>query len=88
MIKRETWRTFRQTGLLWWVNRGLHLFGWAIVLQIEDDGEATEAFPARVSFRGFSSQDEAEGFTKLTEHLKSQFTEGKKNAKESRKTDL
>jgi hypothetical protein len=82
MIKRATWGEFRQTGLLWWVNRGLHLFGWAIVLIVEDDGgEVTEAYPARVSFRGFSGQEEAEGFTKLTAYLKEQY-KGKKNAKE------
>lgn len=31
-VRRRSWEDFRNTGLLWFVNRVLHLFGWAIVL--------------------------------------------------------
>ena len=56
------------------------MFGWAIVLIVEDDGgEVTDAYPTRVPFRGFSNQEEAEGFTKLTAYLKEQY-KGKKDA--------
>lgn len=67
-MKRRTWDEFRASGLLWWVNRALHLFGWAIVVEMED-GEAIDAYPAKVEFRGFEQQDETEGFQKLTNHL-------------------
>ncbi len=68
MIKK-TWREFQDSGLLWWVNRSLHLFGWAIVVIEEDEGEIMEVYPARVQYRGFSQSTEGEGFVKLTKHL-------------------
>lgn len=67
----EAWRRFREAGLLWWVNRGLHLFGWAIVLAFdEDSGEVVAAYPERVIYRGFSEASEQRGFEKLTYYLK------------------
>ena len=69
IIEKRKWEEFQNAGLLWWVNRALHLFGWAIVLQVEDSGAVTDAYPARVQFRGFSERNESEGFIKLTEHL-------------------
>ena len=70
MVERKTWKEFQDSKLLWWVNRSLHLFGWAIVVNYEDNGDIFEVYPARVSFRGFDEKTEEEGFIKLTEHLK------------------
>lgn len=55
--------------MLWWVNRGLHLFGWAIVAKVEDDGSISAIYPARTQYRGFDSQAEAEGFAALNAHM-------------------
>jgi hypothetical protein len=68
MIKK-TWKEFRECKLLWWVNRSLHLFGWAIVIVQEEDGTISDCYPARVQYRGFSEDAEDEGFTVLTQHL-------------------
>ena len=68
MIKK-TWKEFQQCKLLWWVNRSLHLFGWAIVIQTEESGEITDVYPARVTFRGFVEADEDSGFEELTRYL-------------------
>lgn len=68
MIKK-TWKEFQQSMLLWWVNRSLHLFGWAIVFEEEDDGSISKVYPARVSYRGFCEGAESEGFKGLTEYL-------------------
>ncbi len=68
MIKK-TWKEFQQCKLLWWVNRSLHLFGWAIVIQTEESGEITDVYPARVKFRGFVEDDEESGFEGLTRYL-------------------
>lgn len=65
----ESWRAFRETGLLWWVNRTLHLFGWTISLTVEEDGTVTAARPERVRFRGFERKDEEEGFRMLHDYL-------------------
>ena len=66
MITKKTWEEFRSTGLLWFINTILHMFGWAIVVQI-DDGKITEAYPARVKFRGFSEDRNTEGYQLVTE---------------------
>lgn len=67
-MRRESWRAFQMCGLLWWVNRTLHLFGWAIVLSEAEDGSVT-AFPARVGYRGFDEETEDQGFKALTAHM-------------------
>ena len=68
---RKTWKEFRECKLLWWVNRSLHLFGWAIVIEQEEneEGTVTSAYPARVPYRGFPEEIEDEGFAVLTKHL-------------------
>lgn len=67
-MTRKSWRDFQLCGLLWWVNRTLHLFGWTIVLSEAEDGSVT-AFPARTSYRGFDEKTEEHGFKTLTANL-------------------
>ena len=69
MVKKDNWEEFRNSKLLWFVNRTLHVFGWAIILVIDDNGKCTEAYPARVKFRGFDEKSETEGFYGLTKYL-------------------
>jgi hypothetical protein len=69
-MKEATWKEFLDLKLLWWVNRSLHLFGWAIVVIQESDGTISKVFPAKVTFRGFSEDVEQEGFEKLSNYLK------------------
>ena len=52
MIKK-TWKEFQECKLLWWVNRSLHIFGWAIVVEEQEDGTISNCYPARVVYRGF-----------------------------------
>ena len=68
-MKRKTWKEFQESKLLWWVNRTLHLFGWAIVLCEEEDGTISDCYPARITFRGFPEKLEEEGFVGLTKYL-------------------
>ena len=63
------WEEFKEVGLLWWINRMLHLFGWAIVFAYSEDGKLAKVYPARVKFRGFSTGVETEGFKRLSEYL-------------------
>jgi hypothetical protein len=69
MLDKRSWKEFQDAGLIWWCNRVLHLFGWAIVLEVENDGSISNAYPARCAFRGFDSETEAEGFKKVTESV-------------------
>ena len=69
MVRKKTWKEFQDTHLLWWINRILHTFGWAIVMIMAEDGSITDAYPARVKFRGFKEKDEEEGFIGLSEYV-------------------
>ncbi len=70
MLEKKTWMDFKESGLLWFINRTLHLFGWSICLYLDDDGNLIEAYPARCKFRGFPEKSEREGFEDLTGYLK------------------
>jgi len=69
MVTKKTWKEFQTSKLLWWINRILHTFGWAIVVVQQEDGSITDAYPARVRFRGFSEENEGDGFVGLTSYL-------------------
>lgn len=69
MITESTWQEFADSGLFWWTNRSLHLFGWALVREVEEDGTIIRIYPARCTFRGFSEDVETNGFKKLTTHI-------------------
>jgi len=81
MIDKKTWKEFRESGLLWWVNMILHTFGWAICFDMED-GEVLEVFPARVKFRGFDNEHNTEGYIKVSQYLKENVDEIEKEARE------
>ncbi len=70
MVEKRTWAEFREIGLLWWVNRTLHLFGWVIAIEFDEAGkEITNCYPARTKFRGFEHEAEEDGFIKLSKYL-------------------
>ena len=69
IIDKKTWQEFRNSGLLWWINMILHTFGWAIVIDVEGDGTISNAYPARVKFRGFDEKSNDEGYQKVSEYL-------------------
>jgi hypothetical protein len=64
-IHRVRWKEFRESGLLFFINTILHAFGWVIVVDVNEQGEITEAFPARTIFRGFSEKNQTEGYKML-----------------------
>lgn len=80
-LGKKDWKDFQNTGLLWWINRILHTFGWAIVLIQEEDGSISSAYPARVSYRGFELIDEEEGYRKVSSFLKTEANQLSEEAK-------
>lgn len=70
MVTKKTWKEFRESGFLWWINMILHTFGWAIVIDVDDNGEITDAYPARVKFRGFGEKNNTEGYIKVSQYMK------------------
>ena len=69
MSEKKTWKEFKDTGLLWLINSLLHLFGWAICLEV-NEGVVTDVFPVRVKFRGFSESDNTEGYKKISQYMR------------------
>jgi hypothetical protein len=65
MTERKTGKEFRESGLLWFINTILHMFGWAICLNIVTD----EIYAARCKFRGFDEKSNDEGYKKVTEYM-------------------
>lgn len=70
MVDKRTWDEFRQSGLLWFINTILHAFGWAICVELDDNGSTVSAFPARVKYRGFSLDCNEAGYRKVSQYLK------------------
>lgn len=75
MITKKTWNDFRKSGFLWWINMILHTFGWAIVVTIDDNGEITNAYPARVTLRGFGEMNNTAGYIKVSQYMKENASE-------------
>lgn len=82
MVTGKSRKEFRESGLLWWINMILHTFGWALVIEVEDDGSISNAYPARVKFRGFIEEHNTEGYIKVSGYLKENAAELEKEALE------
>jgi len=68
-VDKKSWKEFRDSGFLWWINMILHTFGWAIVVDVDDDGTIIEAWPARVRFRGFADDRNTKGYIQISEYM-------------------
>ena len=81
MVNKKSWSEFRETGLLLFINQILHVFGWSIVFEIEDD-EVKGVYPARVGFRGFDNEDVSESYLKISKFLDKNSAELLKEAED------
>ncbi len=79
MIKKKEWSEFRNTGLLLFINQILHVFGWAIVFEIDGD-KLKSVYPVRTKFRGFDNQLVAESYAKISKYIKENAEELEKEA--------
>lgn len=71
MVTKKTWQEFRDTGLFLFINSILHVFGWCIIVEVDKKTNSiTDAYPARVKFRGFSEDDYDEAHKKIGSYLK------------------
>lgn len=69
MIEKISIKEFKDSGALWWINQQLHLFGMAIVVEMDDNNEPTKMYPVRCNFRGFSEEVNTRNYKKLTNYL-------------------
>jgi hypothetical protein len=70
MLEEISWEEFRETGLFWFVNTILHVFGLALVLEYDENNNLQRVFPARCKFRGFSEESNTKNYKKVTEYMK------------------
>lgn len=72
------------TGLMWWINRALHVFGWAIVVEVmEADGSVVDVYPARVTYLGFPAEAEDRGFMRVRTWMEQNAAELRAHAQEA-----
>jgi len=81
MVNKKDWNEFRSTGLVLIINQILHIFGWAIVFEVENN-EVKNVYPARVKFRGFGNDSTSEAYKKLSEYMLENAEELNKEAQE------
>lgn len=55
------------------VNQTLHLFGWSICIE-QENGEVVDVYPARVKYRGFPEESNANGYKRVTKYLEENIT--------------
>lgn len=84
MVKEKSWTEFKNDGLLWFVNTILHVFGWSLVVEYDNDNktEIKRAFPARVKYRGFDPQLNDKGYINISRYLVKNSNELFKEANE------
>jgi len=75
MVHKKSWDEFRNTGLLFFINQILHVFGWAIVFDFETynqktgTGKIKAVYPARVKYRGFGPDQVSTGYRKMSQFM-------------------
>jgi hypothetical protein len=69
MITARTWGDFRQAGMLWLVNTILQVFGWSIVVIVDNDGTEIDAVPVRTRFRGFGDAEITKGHQNVAAYM-------------------
>lgn len=79
--KEPTWKEFQSTGLLLFINTFLHIFGWCIVIERDDEG-ADRAYPACTSWRGFSEDSMARAYRNLTKKMQEDLPQLLEDTKE------
>ena len=82
MITKKTSIEFREAGLLFITNQLLHIFGYALVYDFDDNGELKEVYPARVKFRGFGEKQIEEGYKRISKYMKDNADELEKESRE------
>ena len=79
MITIKDWTEFRNTGLVLFINQILHVFGWAIVFDMDGD-IVKSVYPARVKFRGFGEESTSKAYQKISKYMEENASELSKEA--------
>ena len=68
MVTEKAWDEFRNAGFFVFINSFLHIFGWAIVMEIDNE-KISRVYPARVKFRGFNEKSIEKAYLQITEYM-------------------
>ena len=80
-MEEISWEEFRDSGMIWFINRMLHIFGLSIIYTFENS-KIVRVFPARVKIRGFDADIESSGFISVTNYLDKNISALKKETDE------
>lgn len=75
MLVRNTWIEFKNSGMLFFANLILQVFGWSIVIILSEEGEFLDAYPARSKYRGFNDESMKRGYTRISEYMRDHYDE-------------
>jgi hypothetical protein len=67
---RRSWEEFRETGLLYFINSFLHIFGWEITAYIDGEGKTVECCPTQTDFREINIDSAKLSYKKLARYMK------------------
>ena len=83
-ITKKTWREFGDTGLLWFINSILHVFGWSIALSPDPKNPDADFIASvnRTKYRGFPETANTKGYQKVSKYLKDNIDDLVKEANE------
>ena len=80
-MEQRSVNEFRDAGLLLLTNQFLHIFGWTLAVEIDDDGNVIKFYPAYCEFRGFDNEDTTKAYEQITKHLEKRMPELLKDLK-------
>ena len=76
-MEKRTWEEFAGSGVLWFVNRLLHVFGWSIVLEYDENDRCVDAYPARTRVIGFPLEQDLDCRKAFLQKIDPSFLEPK-----------
>ena len=68
-LELSAWAKFHSSGMVWFVNRVLQVFGWAIHIKVDDSNRVIGAYPAKVKCAGFSEEKDKAELGKISKYL-------------------
>ncbi len=88
-LEKKSWKEFQSTGLVFYINQVLHVFGWCICFEIiKETGRIIDCYPARTTYRGFDEGSVMTGYQEVNEYMKNNANELYEESKIDDNVDL
>ena len=68
-VKERTWEEFRESGLFWFINTILYMFGWAITLEVDENFNVKNAYPSSRGGKIFDDEANRRGYLRVAKYL-------------------